>query len=76
MAWETEVQSQVESYERLKKWYLIFPCLTPTIIRYGSIVNGAIAPPWDLSTLAKELSVAASVMQSSSKELITQTDRV
>ena len=29
------------------------------------------APPWGLSTLAKELSVAASVMQSSSKELST-----
>ena len=29
------------------------------------------APPWGLSTLAKELSAAASVMQSSSKELST-----
>ena len=26
MARETEVQSQVESYQRLKKWYLIPPC--------------------------------------------------
>ena len=34
MARETEVQSQVESYERLKKWYLISPCLTLSIVRY------------------------------------------
>ena len=27
-------QSQVESYQRLKKWYLIPPCLTLSIIRY------------------------------------------
>ena len=34
MAWETGVQSQVESYQRLKKWYLIPRCLTFSIIRY------------------------------------------
>ena len=28
MAWETRVQSQVKSYQRLKKWYLMPPCLT------------------------------------------------
>ena len=28
MARETEFQSQVESYQRLKKWYLIQPFLT------------------------------------------------
>ena len=28
MAWETGVQSQVELYQRLKKWYLIPPFLT------------------------------------------------
>ena len=28
MAWETGVQSQVKSYQRLKKWYLMPPCLT------------------------------------------------
>ena len=33
MAWETAVQSQVESYQRLKKWYLIPPCLTLSITR-------------------------------------------
>ena len=36
MAQETRVQSQVESYQRLKKWYLIVPCLTLSIIRYVS----------------------------------------
>ena len=33
------VQSQVESYQRLKKWYLIPPCLTLSIIKYGSRVK-------------------------------------
>ena len=36
---ETWVQSQVESYQRLKKWYLMPPCLTLSIIRYGSRVK-------------------------------------
>ena len=39
MAQETGVQSQVESYQRLKKWYLILPRLTLTIIRYVSRVK-------------------------------------
>ena len=39
MAQETGVQSKVESYQRLKKWYLIPPCLTLSIIRYGSRVK-------------------------------------
>ena len=34
MVRETAVQSQVESYQRLKKWYLIPPCLTLSNIRY------------------------------------------
>ena len=36
---ETRVQSEVESYQRLKKWYLMPPCLTLSIIRYGSRVE-------------------------------------
>ena len=39
MAQETWVQSLVESYQRLKKWYLMPPCLTHSIIRYGSRVK-------------------------------------
>ena len=39
MGWETRVQSQVESYQRLKKWYLIPPCLILRIIRYVSRVK-------------------------------------
>ena len=39
MARETMVQSQVESYQRLKKWYLISPYLTLSIIRYISRVK-------------------------------------
>ena len=36
---EIWAQSQVESYQRLKKWYLILPCLTLSIIRYGSRIK-------------------------------------
>ena len=39
MVLEAEVQSQVESYQRLKKWYLMPPCLTLSIIRYESRVK-------------------------------------
>ena len=39
MARETWVQSQVGSYQRLKKWYLMPPCLTLSIIRYVSRVK-------------------------------------
>ena len=39
MVRETGVQSQVESYQRLKKWYLMPPCLTLSIIRYASRVK-------------------------------------
>ena len=39
MARKTWVQSQVESYQRLKKWYLMHPCLTLSIIRYESRVK-------------------------------------
>ena len=39
MAQETEVQSLVESYQRLKKRYLILPCLTFSIMRYVSRVE-------------------------------------
>ena len=39
MAWETWVQSQVKSYQRLKKWYLMPLCLTLSIIKYGSKVK-------------------------------------
>ena len=51
MVWETRVQSQVESYQRLKKWYLMLPCLTLTIIKWGSRVkwsnpgNGVVPSP-------------------------------
>ena len=36
MTRESWVQSQVESYQRLKKWYLMPLCLTLSIVRYGS----------------------------------------
>ena len=39
MVRETWVQSQVMSYQRLKKWYLILPCLTLSNIRYESRVK-------------------------------------
>ena len=39
MARETWVQSQVASYQRFLKWYLIPPCLTLSNIRYVSRVK-------------------------------------
>ena len=39
MVWEIWVQSQVASYQRLLKWYLIPPCLTLSNIRYISRVK-------------------------------------
>ena len=39
MAMETWIESQFESYQRLKKWYLMPPCLTLSIIRSGSRVK-------------------------------------
>ena len=37
---ETGVQSQAKSYQRLKKWHLMSPCLTLSIIRYRSKGSG------------------------------------
>ena len=64
MARETWVQSQVESYQRLKKWYLMPPCLTLSIIRYGSRVKWSnpgkgVAPsptPWSSKLSKRESS--------------------
>ena len=39
MLWETGVQSQAKSYQRLKKWYLMLTCLAFSIIRYGSRIK-------------------------------------
>ena len=44
MARETWLHSLVESYQRLKKWYLMPPYLTLSIIRYGSRVKWS--NPW------------------------------
>ena len=53
MVRKTWDQSQVKSYQRLKKWYLMFPCLTLSIISYSSRVkwsnSGKVVPsptPW------------------------------
>ena len=54
----------------------------PTLMHLGCMIEMSVddniyAPPWGLSSLAKELSAAARIMQSSSKELSTLvTDRV
>ena len=39
IAWEIRVKCQVESYQRLKKWYLMPPCLTLSIVRYVSRIK-------------------------------------
>ena len=50
VAWETRVQSQVESCQRLKKWYLMPPRLTLSIMRYVSRVKWSNPGKWvDLS---------------------------
>ena len=65
MARETWVQSQVESDQRLKKWYLMPTCLTLSIIRHGSRVKWSnpgkgVAPsptPWCCSYRKRNLRV-------------------
>ena len=62
MVWETEILSQVKSYQRLKKWYLMLLCLTLSIIRYGSRVKWSnpgkgVAPfptPWSSSSWKRD----------------------
>ena len=39
MVRKTEVQSQVKTYQRLKKWYLMLHWLALSIIRFGSRVK-------------------------------------
>ena len=53
------IQSSVESYQRLKKWYLIPPCLTLSNIKYVSRVKWSnprkgVVPPLLLSVVAIE----------------------
>ena len=43
MVKETTVQSQVESYQRLKKWYLIPPCLNTQ--HYRVLIKGKCSNP-------------------------------
>ena len=41
MVWETEVQSQIKSYQRLQKWYLIPLCKFYALTLVGRVVaNG------------------------------------
>ena len=59
MVWETGVQFQVESYQRLRKGYLMLPCLKLCITRYGSRVTRYIQgkelpPPLNLGEVAIE----------------------
>ena len=59
MVQETKVQSQVKSYQRLKKWYLMWPCLALRIIRYRSRVKwtnpeNGVAPSLHLGVVAIE----------------------
>ena len=60
MVWETWVRSQVTSYQRLLKWYLIPPSFTLSNIRYVSRVKwskpgkGVVPLPLHLSVVAIE----------------------
>ena len=51
---ETGVQSQVESYQRLKKWYLMLPCLALSTTRWGVIQGMEEHPPLHLGVVAIE----------------------
>ena len=53
MVRDTWVHSSVESYQRLKKWYLMPPCLTPIIIRYDQGYEG-VNPFLHLGVVAKK----------------------
>ena len=58
MARETEVQSQVKSYQRLKKWYLMPPCLA--LSTYKVSIKGKVEHSWKWSsTLPYTSSVVA-----------------
>ena len=51
--------SILESYQRLKKWYLMTPCLIPSTQKYGLRVNGenpglGVAPSLYLTVVAIE----------------------
>ena len=59
MVREIGVQSQVKSYQRLKKWYLMLPSLTLSVIKYKSRVKWSypgkgVAPSLHLSVVANE----------------------
>ena len=59
MVRKTGVQSQVESYQRLKKRYLILPCLPLSILRYVSSIKWSnpgerVASPLHLGVVAIE----------------------
>ena len=68
MVQEIGVQSQVESYQRLKKWYLMLPCLTLSIISYGSRVkwsnpgNGVAPSPTLLCSSYRKKAVFGSLL--------------
>ena len=47
MARKTGVQYQIESYQRLKKWYLIPPCLTQ---HYKVRIKGKMEQSWERSS--------------------------
>ena len=59
MSSETGVPSEVESYQRLKKWYLMLPCLTLSIIRYGSRVKWSNPGKWVAASSPLHLGVGA-----------------
>ena len=50
MAQKTRVQSQVESYQRLRKWYLMPSCLTLSTVRYGSRMKWSNPRKWVVPT--------------------------
>ena len=63
MVWETRVHSKVESYQRLKNWYLTPPCLTISSTyqeQNGAIQGKELRPPLYIDEVATEKGAFAS----------------
>ena len=58
IVWETRVLSQLKLYQRLKKCYLMPPCLIFSIINYWSRVNGATQVSKTLLSILADLNSA------------------
>ena len=66
------VQSQIESFQRLKKWYLMPSCLTLRIIRYRSRVKSS--HPWN--RVAPSATIWCSIYRKGRRRVIPDNSRL